>query len=68
MQELAKRTHFKWINFTGTGANSDPQKEPEADSKAAYRTLLNMRELPEVLRDGPGFVAMEDQVIFVQMM
>ena len=34
---------------------------------APYRTLLNMKELPEVLKSGPGFVGQEDQVIFVQM-
>ena len=68
MQELAKRRHFDWINFSGTGRNSDPEKGHEADSEAAYRSLLNMKQLPDVLKHGPGFVAQEDQVIFVQMM
>ena len=68
IQELAKRRHFEWINLSGTGTNSDPEKQPEPDSNAPYRTLLNMKELPEVVKNGPGFVGQEDQIIVVQMM
>ena len=60
IQELAKRRNFAWINLTGTGTNSDPNKPPEADSDAPYRTLLNMKELPDEVKNGPGFVGQED--------
>ena len=68
IQELAKRKHFAWINLTGTGRNSDPSKAPEEDCDAPYRSLLNMKELPDAVKNGPGFVGQEDQIIVVQMM
>ena len=36
-QELAKRRHLKWVNFSGTGET--------ADATGSHRTLLNMNDL-----------------------